>query len=125
VADADGRPVRTLTGPTAAGMHRVSWDLRDPPAPRGRPRAEGDEDNPFADEPTGPLVLPGRYSVSLAQRVEGVVTPLAGAVAFTVVADGVAALPETDRRELAEFQRQATRLQRGLTGALGTANELT
>src|SRR5439155_8103124 len=56
--------------------------------------------------------------------VEGVVTPLAGPVSFTVVADGVAALPETDRKELAEFQRQAARLQRALNGALGTANEL-
>jgi hypothetical protein len=125
VTDADGLPVRTLTGPTAAGVHRINWDLRDQPVTRGRPRAEGDEDNPFADEPTGPLVLPGRFGVSLAQRVDGVVTPLPGTVTFNVVADGVGALPETDRKELAEFQRQAARLQRGLNAALGSANELT
>src|SRR5207249_10871452 len=89
VTDADGRPVRTLTGPTAAGVHGVNWDLREQPVTRGRPRAEGDEDNPFADEPTGPLVLPGRFSVALAQRVDGVVTPLPGSMSFSVVADGV------------------------------------
>jgi photosystem II stability/assembly factor-like uncharacterized protein len=124
VTDADGRPIRTLNGPTAAGVHRVNWDLRDQPVTRGRPRAEGDEDNPFADEPTGPLVLPGRFTVSLAQRVNGAVTPLPGSVTVNVVADGVGALPEADRKELAEFQRQAARLQRGLNAALGSANEL-
>ncbi|HTK77095.1 MAG TPA: hypothetical protein VL371_17650, partial [Gemmataceae bacterium] len=80
--------------------------------------------NPFADEPTGPLVLPGRFSVSLAQRVDGVVTPVPGSVTFNVVADGAGTLSEADRKELAEFQRQAARLQRGLNAALGSANEL-
>src|SRR5262249_21287387 len=103
VTDADGRPVRTLTGPTAAGGDRGNWDLREQPVTRGRPRAEGDEDNPFADEPTGPLVLPGRFSVSLAQRVDGMTTPLRGSVTVNVVADGIGALPETERKELAEF----------------------
>jgi photosystem II stability/assembly factor-like uncharacterized protein len=124
VTDADGRAIRTLTGPTAAGVHRINWDLRDQPVTRGRPRGEGDEDNPFADEPTGPLVLPGRFTVSLAQRVDGVVTSLPGSASFNVVADGVGVLPDGDRKELAEFQRQAARLQRGLNAALGTANEL-
>src|SRR5262249_22754633 len=45
-------------------------------------------------------------------------------VTVNVVPDGVGALPETDRKELAEFQRQAARLQRGLNAALGSANEL-
>jgi photosystem II stability/assembly factor-like uncharacterized protein len=124
VTDADGRAIRTLTGPTAAGVHRVNWDLREQPVTRGRQRAEGDEDNPFADEPTGPLVLPGRFSVSLAQRVDGVVKPVPGWVTFNVVADGAGTLPEADRKELAEFQRQAARLQRGLNAAIGSANEL-
>jgi photosystem II stability/assembly factor-like uncharacterized protein len=124
VTDVDGKPIRTVTGPAAAGLHRVNWDLRDPSASPPRPRSPEAEEDPFAEESNGPLVLPGRYAVSLAQRVEGVVTPLAGPVIFTVVADGAGAVPEADRKELADFQRQAARLQRALTAATGTANEL-
>ena len=32
ISDADGQMVRTLTGPVAQGIHRVSWDLRVPSA---------------------------------------------------------------------------------------------
>src|SRR5205085_10942987 len=55
VTDAGGTPVRTLTGPVAAGFHRLSWNLREPAAslPRVRPR-EADDDL-FTEEPSGPL----------------------------------------------------------------------
>jgi flagellar biosynthesis/type III secretory pathway chaperone len=43
---------------------------------------------------------------------------------FTVVADGAGMLPEPERKELADFQRSAARLQRAFNGALGAANEL-
>jgi photosystem II stability/assembly factor-like uncharacterized protein len=125
VTDADGKPVRTLTGPAGEGFHRVSWDLRAPAPVLPRPRpAEADEDL-FAEPPGGQLVLPGRYRVSLAKRVEGVVTPLAGPVEFTVTTDGADRLAASDRKELADFQREVMRLQRAVSGALGAANELT
>ena len=61
----------------------------------------------------GPLVVPGKYTVSLAKRVEGVVTPLPGSQTVEVVAEG----PSTkeDRVAMAEFQEKLAKLQKALT----------
>src|SRR6185436_17569289 len=73
VSDADGHVVRRLTAPVSAGLHRVAWDLRFAPAvPTSLEPPK--LDNPFADPPLGPMVVPGKYSVTLARRVEGAVT---------------------------------------------------
>src|SRR5207249_3695880 len=114
VTDAEGKPVRTLTAPAAAGFQRVSWDLRAPapvlpqPTTRRGPR-QADEDE-FGPAPGGPLVPPGRYQVTLAQRVDGAVTPLAGPQEFSVVLDPADTTAEADLKALAEFQREAVRL---------------
>jgi photosystem II stability/assembly factor-like uncharacterized protein len=127
VNDADGTPVRVLTGPTAAGVHRVTWDLRAPAVDLPRPqrtRGEADEDV-FPTGPTGPYVAPGKYTLSLAQRVNGEVKPLAGPVEFAVKFVGPSPLSPDDLKQLIEFQKQVIKLQRDLTAAQGTAGELT
>ncbi|HET7618108.1 MAG TPA: hypothetical protein VFK20_06325 [Vicinamibacterales bacterium] len=93
VTGPDGDVVRELKGPGAAGIHRVIWDLRYPPPPftprpatpgidsKARPseatlaRVPGDyggggditggESGGQPNLPTGPTVLPGRYTVTL------------------------------------------------------------
>ena len=67
VSDQNGNPVRRLTGPVGAGMHRVSWDLRyaEPTLAPEKP-SEGDED--FPEGPRAPLVMPGTYTVSFAKQ---------------------------------------------------------
>jgi photosystem II stability/assembly factor-like uncharacterized protein len=124
IRDADGTVVRTLTGPVTQGIHRVSWDLREPAAtlPRTRP-VELDEEL-FGPEPGGPLVMPGLYRVALAKRVEGKLTPLAGPQEFTVAVDGAEPLNPSDRRALLEFQQKVARLQRAVVGTLDAANGL-
>lgn len=64
ITDAAGGRVRTLTGPTRAGVSRVNWDLRgaNPSAVNLTPpgfRA------PWDDPTRGPLVAPGRYTATL------------------------------------------------------------
>ncbi len=124
ITDASGSPVRTLTGPATQGLHRVSWDLREPSAslPRVRPR-EPDEEL-FQEGPAGPLVMPGRYKVTLSRRVAGVETPLAGPEEFTVAVDGAAGMELAERKTLFEFQQKVARLQRAVAGALEAANDL-
>ncbi|HJZ90584.1 MAG TPA: hypothetical protein VKE40_06895 [Gemmataceae bacterium] len=126
ISDADGTPLRVLTGPTAAGLHRVTWDLRMPGAalPRRTEPVEADEDPPVITA-TGPYAVPGKYTVSLAKRVGGTVTPLAGPVEFTVKFVGPQPLPAADLKTLSEFQKQVVRLQRDLNAATATAGELT
>ncbi|HZE64920.1 MAG TPA: hypothetical protein VE056_13640, partial [Pyrinomonadaceae bacterium] len=123
ISDADGRVVRRLTGPVTAGMQRVSWDLRYPPAslpPPPNPETE----NPFDDTPGGPLVMPGSYKVSFARRVGGAMTPLATSQDFRIVVEGQENMAPADRAALVEFQRKAARLQRAVSGALDAANAL-
>jgi photosystem II stability/assembly factor-like uncharacterized protein len=123
VTDASGRAVRRINGPVTAGMHRVAWDLRDPAAAIDfNPPSQAD--NPFYEPPVGPLVMPGRYSVTLSKVAEGTATKLAGPQTFEVVIDKTPTLPAEDRAALVEFQQKAAKLQRALSGALNAATEL-
>jgi hypothetical protein len=69
IRDGDGNVVRKLEGPATAGFHRVAWDLRYP------------DSSPWTDKHdynyivfNGPLTPPGDYTVSLATRINGVLT---------------------------------------------------
>jgi len=121
ISDASGRAVRTLTGPVTKGIHRVSWDLREPPAVLPGPRPADADDDLFSEEPTGPLVMAGRYTVSLAKRVDGVLTPLISGREFTVEAEST---DGSARGELYDFQQKAAKLERAVLGTLATANDL-
>jgi hypothetical protein len=111
VRDAAGDVVRHLVGPVTAGFHRVAWDLRYPSTEPWRPKPaeeeeEGDQRN------RGFLAAPGTYTVSLAKRVDGVLTGLGEAQTFEVVSIRKAAGDPPDEttaflREVAEVQRDA------------------
>ncbi|MCU1268472.1 MAG: hypothetical protein JWM21_4790 [Acidobacteria bacterium] len=123
ITDSSGRVVRRLTGAVTAGMQRVSWDLRYPPTTLPPPPNPENED-PFNDGPAGPLVMPGTYKVSVAKRVDGVMTPLAQPQEFQIVVDGQAGMSATDRVALVDFQQKVARLQRAVQGSLEAANSL-
>lgn len=122
VKDEEGNVVRRLSGPTAAGMHRVVWDLRYPPA-NPTSLTPPSLDNPFADAPIGPMVVPGTYMVELAKRVEGKLTTLGAPQKVETVPLGLASLPAENRSELLAFQRKTARLQRAVLGAAQSADE--
>jgi photosystem II stability/assembly factor-like uncharacterized protein len=123
VTDATGRIVRRLAGPTAPGMNRVNWDLRSP-APVLSQRPPEPEEEIFGDPPSGPLVMPGNYTVTIARRVGGAMAPLSAPQSFTVSVEGQATMDAADRATLVEFQQKIARLQRAVTGATETANQL-
>jgi hypothetical protein len=124
VADASGRVVRRLTGPVTAGMQRVTWDLRSPSPTLAAPPAPDAEADPFFEAPAGPLVMPGAYKVSIAKRVNGVLTPLSAPQTFNVVVEGQSGMSAGDRAALVEFQQKVARLQRAVAGASETAGAL-
>jgi photosystem II stability/assembly factor-like uncharacterized protein len=66
VTDADGKVVREITGPAAAGVHRVNWNLR------GAGGGSGGPGGGFG----GPLVKPGRYTVTLEKVIDKTTTAL-------------------------------------------------
>jgi len=114
VADAAGRPVRRIAGPTAAGLHRVNWDLRGPvpdpidlSPPGFRP--------PWAGDPKGPLMAPGRYTVELLVVSSSGVRRLGQAQGFEVK-PVPNALPGTDYQAVAAFQQETAELMRRVQG---------
>ncbi len=109
VSDADGNVIRSVTGPTGAGAHRVTWNLRDPSASLG---GGG-----------GPLVAPGKYKVALHQRVGGVATQLVGPVEFNVALDVLGNPSADDVKEQVAFHRQVLKLHRAVIGASTVSND--
>jgi photosystem II stability/assembly factor-like uncharacterized protein len=116
VSDTDGNVVRRLTGPTGKGIHRVTWDLRYPSSVPTR-LEPWSSTSLWSDPPQGPMAAPGTYRVSLAQRVGGEWTELAGPVDFETAPLGAATLGAEDKRSLLAFQQKVARLQRAVLGA--------
>ncbi|MCL7960636.1 MAG: glycosyl hydrolase [marine benthic group bacterium] len=106
-----GEFVRRVEGSASSGLHRATWDFR---YPGFTPLELGDDGN-------GPAALPGTYTVTLEQRVDGVTTVLAGPEAFDVRVLGTPSLPGPDREAKLAFQREAGRLQRAVLGAARAA----
>jgi photosystem II stability/assembly factor-like uncharacterized protein len=116
VSDASGRKVRLIEGPTKAGFHRVSWNLRGP-NPNPIDLSPPGFRTPWDDPPRGPLLAPGRYSVELMVISASGVRPLGTAQSFAVkpVPNAPAG---TDFVAVAAFQQEAAELQRQI-GAVG------
>jgi hypothetical protein len=124
ITDSAGKVVRRITGPTTAGLQRVTWDLRYP-APNLAPPPNPDGDDTFGPPPGGPLVMPGTYKVAVAKRVNGVLTPFGQQQEFQVVVEGQDKMNVADRQALVDFQTRVARLQRAVSGATQAANALT
>jgi hypothetical protein len=100
VTDSDGQVVRRLKAPATAGMHRIAWDLRYPPATPVSLKPK--EPDPFVEPPSGPMVVPGRYTARLTKIVRGQWTPVGEPQSFE--AAGLYELPAADRAKLLAFE---------------------
>ena len=76
-----------------------------------------EEPNLVSPPPAGPLVTPGKYTVRLARRIDGVETVLGEPQTFNVVPLYLSTMNESDRKEVLEFQKRAAKLQREVMGA--------
>lgn len=115
VSDEEGNVVRRVSGPAKAGFHRVAWDLRyPPPSPIELKEPEPDV---FSPPPDGPLVAPGKYTVRITKRIDGIETVLGPVQTFNVVPLYLSIMKESDRAAVLDFQQKAAALQRALMGA--------
>ncbi|WP_337660938.1 VPS10 domain-containing protein [Erythrobacter sp. Alg231-14] len=112
VRDGDGNVVRRIKGPAKKGFHRVNWDLRFPDMSVARPATPGE------DEPTGFLVAPGQYTVTMTKRVRGVTTRLVAPQTFNVTPLRAGALPA--QADASEFWAEISLFDRSVTAAAGT-----
>lgn len=114
VRDDQGNVVRRIDGETSSGIHRATWDFR---YPDYEPTELESDDN------DGPLALPGKYTVGIDKRVDGVLTPLVAPTEFEVQPLGQGTLPEADRAATLAFQKKTGELQRAVWGANAAAKE--
>jgi hypothetical protein len=121
VTDETGNVVRRLTAPAKAGFARVAWDLRYPAS--NPTELKEREESPWSPGPRGPMVVPGTYRVSLAKKVDGVVTPLGEPQPFQVVPLGASTLGEADRAAVLAFSKKTARVQRAALGTQEAAKE--
>jgi hypothetical protein len=108
--------VRRIRQAPSAGIHRVAWDLRYPPmtpVDLGGPGLP----NPFSDPDVGPWVVPGTYSVSLSEVIDGVAEEVMGPVEFQVVTLDNATLAAEDKAALLAFQKEVGETQRDIMAA--------
>jgi photosystem II stability/assembly factor-like uncharacterized protein len=99
VRNATGEVVREMDGPKEPGLNRAAWDLRhEPPVP---PDPEAPS---FFGPPTGPLVPPGTYTVTVA------VGERTASRSVVVQEDPRLQVSDADRAAWYEASRRAARL---------------
>lgn len=118
ITDASGAVVRRLKGENAAGVNRITWDLRYASLDPVSANSAADGKN------SGWLVLPGTYSVSLSKRIAGVETVIAGPVQFVCKPLGTPSIPTADRSGLVAFQNKGAELQRIVYATNNYVNDL-
>ncbi|MDQ1353809.1 MAG: hypothetical protein QG657_4116 [Acidobacteriota bacterium] len=122
ISDEAGNIIRELRKKPSKGINRLTWDLK---YPSTRPiEMKEDKFNPFAKDQSGFLVMPGKYKVSIAKVINGVVTQLVGTTEFTVKVFENTTLPAPDREALVKFQAKVAELTRVVQGTVKLTEEL-
>ena len=117
VMDEAGEVVRHLKAPAKKGLKRMTWDFRyNTPAPVTGRRTPA-PDQLFGDTEKGHLALPGTYSVTLQKYEDGVLSPLAGPVAFKAQSLNNATLPATDQQAYLDFCKKISALRKAAGAA--------
>jgi photosystem II stability/assembly factor-like uncharacterized protein len=104
IKDISGRVVTRLPGTLSRGIHRATWDYQ---LPSVGPLASG----------ARPTALPGKYTVSYSQVIDGETKELVPPVEFEVVPLGWDAVTPEQRVVFAEFNSQVAKLQRVVLAA--------
>ncbi|MBI5383717.1 MAG: glycosyl hydrolase [Verrucomicrobia bacterium] len=124
VKDNAGAVVRRVPGSREKGVHRATWDLRYPSARPVTVREEKEgasEDEDFT--PSGPLALPGQYTMTVAKEVDGKFADLSAAVAFNVIPLELATFAAKEKDAVLAFHQKVARLQRAVEGTIRSASE--
>lgn len=118
IRNTHGKVTRRVNGPAKKGLNRVNWDLRYPPAQAIDP----DKVDPEKDDPSGLMVPPGSYTVTLSKVENGKTTVLSEAVPFEVkplykgALDGNSfAKTEAYRQEMIALQKSVSALSKTLS----------
>ena len=122
IRDDQGRPIRRIHGPTKAGMHRISWDLRYPARV-----AIGGKNPPWMDadeKPQGHLAAPGTYSATLFLQTSNGTEQVGAPMTFKVKPMNAGVLPGAKPEATVALWKRVEALQGGLSAALTTMEQM-
>ncbi|MDX2414295.1 MAG: hypothetical protein QNK33_03810, partial [Bacteroidales bacterium] len=111
IKDENGEFVRELRTPFRKGLNTISWDMTYPAALSVDAR-QADQTKGLGS--SNVLVLPGEYTVSLAQNIKGDYSKLAGPVSFVLKELNNRTIPAENRKELAAFKKKVLKLDNAL-----------
>ncbi len=112
IKDAAGKVVRHLKAPAKKGLQRIVWDMRHATSAPALGRVKLTPDQLFGEEDKGYLAMPGQYSITLNKFEDGVLSQLAGPVAFNTKSLNNATLPATDLLAYQDFCEKVSNLRR-------------
>ena len=115
IKDEKGNEVRKIRTGASNGIKRLTWDFRY--ADVSAIKLKKNKVGRYGEESSGPIALPGRYTVSLAKSENGVINPIGEPVAFNCVTLNNATLPAKDKAALLAFQRELDDFRRVLITA--------
>jgi hypothetical protein len=98
VKDSNGQLIRKLSGANSKGFQQVAWDLRHSAYGKAKKGA------------SGPMVMPGQYSVSLVKISNGKAVQLGDTQSFQVKSLNNMTLASTDRAADLSFEHQVGEL---------------
>ena len=113
ITDEKGNVVRVFKKAPSKGISRVNWDLRYQSV---RSVDGSDKYDPFKDNGSTVLAMPGKYFVSLSLTAGGETKPLSTPVGFNAVILNNATLPASERAALVAFHQKVSELTRVMQG---------
>ncbi|MDH3589469.1 MAG: glycosyl hydrolase [Gammaproteobacteria bacterium] len=120
VKDARGNIVSHIKGPAMAGFNRVAWELR---FPTPDPWVAEVDPEPYSP-PGGTLAAPGKYTVTLARRVDGRTEPLDQSQTFEVVSIRQPVIQGVSQDERVAYLRKIDAIEREVTASIAAIDEL-
>ena len=82
IKDANGDVVRKIICPAKKGFHRVAWDLKYPSMNVVRIQEQKSDEPDFI--PSGSMVAPGTYTLTMSKKIGGEITAISEAIEFKV-----------------------------------------
>ena len=111
ISDTEGNVVRRIKGKAGKGFHRIAWDLRYPSqniiSLADKRKGRGN--------PSGNLVVPGRYKVQMSKIVDGETTVLSDFIEFKVVPLREGTLKGSGFDKLLAFQKDVLAMQQAIS----------
>jgi photosystem II stability/assembly factor-like uncharacterized protein len=121
IKDNQGNVIRKLkTGPKS-GIKRISWDFRH--TTTNPIKISKGKVGRYSNAASGPMAVPGTYTVEIHQSLNGVITKLHDAVNFDIKPLNNQTLLAQDKAALLKFQNEVAELSRSIGGASAMIGE--